>query len=192
MGPTAHEIYPNDPRGLKLRTRIEPLDILAEPEALARPGFFGGVATICTSLFNIVQPDMVAFGQKDALQCSVIQNIVEDLHMPIEVVIVDTVREASGLARSTRNKYLTPQLLEQAPVIPAALQQAADALQSKSSLKESKELLHRSLLAEPFVSSVEYVSIAHRRSGREMQDLSVCSQGTEAVISCAVRMKDAD
>lgn len=191
FAPTSSEIYPNDPRGLKLRTRIEPLDILSEPEALVRPGFFGGVATICASLFNIVQPDVVAFGQKDALQCAVIQNLVEDLHMPIDVVIVDTVRDVSGLARSTRNKYLTPLLTQQAPVIPAALQQAADALQCNRSLVESKELLHQSLLAEPLVSEVEYVSIAHRRTGRELQDLSFGSEGSEAVISCAVRMKDA-
>merc|ERR1711959_114935 len=112
-----------DPRGLKLRTRIEPLDILSEPEALARPQHFGGVATICASLFNIVQPDVVVFGQKDALQCAVIQNLVEDLHMPIEVVVGDTVRTTSGLAKSTRNKYLDQELLDASPLIPTALKE---------------------------------------------------------------------
>merc|ERR1712060_584371 len=92
FAPLAREMYPRDPRGLNMRTRVEPVDIAGEAEALARPHFFGGVATVCASFFNIVQPDVVAFGQKDALQCSVIQNLVEDLHMPIEVVIVDTAR----------------------------------------------------------------------------------------------------
>merc|ERR1712048_1173244 len=168
------------------------IDILSEPEALARPHFFGGVATICTSLFNIVRPDLVVFGQKDALQCTVIQNLVEDLHMPIEVVVLDTVRESSGLAQSTRNKYLSDGLLQRAPVIPATLQQGADILLKGQSLEESKEFICSTFSKEPLISEIEYVTIADRRSGHEIEDVHDCPQGVEAVISCAVKMKEDD
>jgi len=192
FAPLASEIYPHDPRGLKMRTRIEPVDILSEPEALARPHFFGGVATICASLFNIVQPDVVVFGQKDALQCTVIQNLVEDLHMPIEVVVLDTVRASSGLAQSTRNKYLSDKLLARAPIIPAALHQGADILLSGRSVEESKDLIRTTFSKEPLISEIEYVTVADRRSGREIVDLHSLPQRAEAVISCAVKMKHDD
>jgi len=191
FSPRAEEIYPNDPRGLNLRTRIEPLDVLSEPEALARPGFFGGVATVCASLFNIVQPDIAVFGQKDALQCAVIQNLVEDLHIPVKIIVAETVRETSGLAKSTRNKYLTENLAQQAPAIPEALHRAAAHLRSHGSLQDSKNLAQKALLAESHVSEVEYVSIADRRTGRELSTIDTTMEDKEAVISCAIQMQDA-
>jgi pantoate--beta-alanine ligase len=192
FAPLAHEIYPHDPRGLNLRTRIEPIDILSEPEALSRPHFFGGVATICASLFNIVQPDVVVFGQKDALQCTVIQNLVEDLHMPIDVVVVDTEREASGLAQSTRNKYLSQELFDKSPIVLAALRKGADCMQRGGSLEESKSVIHQMFADEPFISEIQYVAIADRRSGREIEDLGSLPEGAEATISCAIKMKHND
>jgi pantoate--beta-alanine ligase len=171
-----------------MRTRIEPLDIATEAEALARPHFFGGVATVCAMLFNIVQPDVVAFGQKDALQCAVIQNLVDDLHMPIEVVIADTVRTASGLAMSTRNKYLTPTLADAALVVPSALRQGAQALQNGASLEEAQLATTQTLHGERHVMEVEYVAVADRRSGKRVTDVTGLT--SEAVISCAVKMED--
>jgi len=192
FAPMSTEIYPHDPRGLNLRTRIEPIDILSEPEALARPHFFGGVATICASLFNIVQPDVVVFGQKDALQCAVIQNLVEDLHMPIEVVVSDTVREEGGLAQSTRNKYLSEDLRTSAPIIPAALRQGAGVLLSGGSVEDSRHTVEKVLSEQPHVSEIEYVTIADRRSGRSISKLEGHPEGSEAVISCAVKMTHKD
>ncbi len=75
-------------------------------EGAVRPHFFKGVATVCTKLFNIIQPDVVYFGQKDAQQCVVIEHIVRDLNMDIQVTIVPTHREPDGLAMSSRNAYL--------------------------------------------------------------------------------------
>ena len=77
-------------------------------EGTVRPHFFKGVATVCTKLFNIIQPDVVYFGQKDAQQCVVIEHIVRDLNMDIQVAIVPTHRESDGLAMSSRNAYLSP------------------------------------------------------------------------------------
>lgn len=77
-------------------------------DGIARPHFFGGVCTVVTKLFNIVRPTQAFFGQKDAQQCVVIKKLVEDLNINTEVVICPTVREANGLAMSSRNEYLTP------------------------------------------------------------------------------------
>ena len=76
-------------------------------EGQSRPGFFRGVATVVTKLFNIGQPSKAYFGQKDAVQCCVIRRIVTDLNIPTEVVVMPTVREEDGLAMSSRNAYLT-------------------------------------------------------------------------------------
>lgn len=80
-----------------------------QPESIKRPGFFDGVATVLTKLFNITRPNVVVFGQKDAVQCMVVKRLVEDLNfVDIKVVIGPIEREANGLAMSSRNQYLDP------------------------------------------------------------------------------------
>lgn len=83
----------------------------------SRPGHFRGVATVVCKLFNIVQPDVAFFGNKDYQQLLVIRTMVEDLSLPIEIIGVDTIREASGLAMSSRNGYLTRDEKAAAPAL---------------------------------------------------------------------------
>jgi pantoate--beta-alanine ligase len=101
--PTPELMYPKG-----YQTFVEVTEITKPLCGASRPGHFRGVATVVTKLFNIVMPDVAYFGQKDAQQCRVIQQMVADLNMPIQIEIVETVREPDGLAMSSRNRYLNP------------------------------------------------------------------------------------
>ncbi|ASY69542.1 MAG: pantoate--beta-alanine ligase [Sinorhizobium fredii] len=96
----------------------------SELEGSVRPGHFAGVATVVTKLFNIVQPDRAYFGEKDFQQLQIIRRMVEDLAQPVTVVGVPTVREADGLACSSRNVYLTMDERRAAAIVPKALDEA--------------------------------------------------------------------
>ena len=106
FAPGADEIYP---LGIDAATRVHVQGLSDILEGESRPGFFLGVATVVNTLFNIVQPDMAWFGEKDYQQLLVIRKMVHDLVMPIEIHAVPTVREADGLALSSRNSYLDQQ-----------------------------------------------------------------------------------
>jgi pantoate--beta-alanine ligase len=108
------ELYPDG-----FATWIEPQDTGAE--GAARPGHFRGVATVCLKLFNLVRPDRAYFGQKDAQQVAVIRRLVRDLDVPVEVRVVPTVRDADGLALSSRNRRLSEEEHARALGLPRAL-----------------------------------------------------------------------
>lgn len=124
--PTPAIMYP---KGLDKQTSVEVPGISDQLCGATRPGHFRGVATVVCKLFNIVQPDLALFGRKDYQQLQVIRTMVEDLSLPIDVIGVDTVREATGLAMSSRNGYLTAEEKATAP----ALKQALDALAERIS-----------------------------------------------------------
>ena len=113
-------------------------------EGERRPGHFDGVATVVLKLFNIVQPDVAAFGRKDAQQCAVIERMVRDLDVPVRLLFGETMREHDGLAMSSRNSYLSPEERKLAPVLHRALRAGEDALQHNVLDVETIErLMHR-------------------------------------------------
>jgi pantoate--beta-alanine ligase len=114
--PEAAEIYPP---GFETWVEVERLGATLEGEY--RPGHFRGVATVCLKLFNLVQPRRAYFGQKDAQQVAVVRRMVRDLAVPVEIRVVPTVRDADGLALSSRNAYLSPEERERALALPRAL-----------------------------------------------------------------------
>ena len=116
--PDVTELYPDG-----FSTRID-IGLAHGAENAARPGHFSGVATVVAKLFNIVQPTMAVFGQKDAEQCAAIRKLVRDLDLPVEIDIAPTAREADGLAMSSRNAYLSTEERAIAPTIWRALSAA--------------------------------------------------------------------
>jgi pantoate--beta-alanine ligase len=113
--PSAQEMYPE---GFGTWVDVEE----SGGEADARPGHFRGVATVCLKLFNIVRPDVAFFGQKDAQQVEVLRRMVRDLKVGVHLRVLPTVRDADGLALSSRNTYLSPSERVQALALPRALE----------------------------------------------------------------------
>lgn len=125
--PTVAEVYPY---GLEAATRVEVPDLSYILCGAFRPAHFSGVATVVTKLFNMTQPDVAVFGEKDWQQLLVIRRLVADLNMPVDVVGVPTVREADGLALSSRNGYLSAAERALAPTLYAILTTAAERIRS--------------------------------------------------------------
>jgi pantoate--beta-alanine ligase len=121
--PDVAEIYP---RGIEHDTRVTVPEISGLLDGEFRPGHFDGVTTIVAKLFNIVAPDMAVFGEKDFQQLTLIRRMVADLCIPIEIIGAPTVREADGLAMSSRNQYLTADERKVAPRIHEGLKRAVD------------------------------------------------------------------
>ena len=119
FAPEATTIYP---AGSSTIAEVPPLQEVLE--GVARPGHFRGVATVVLKLFNLVTPDRAYFGQKDAQQVRIIQQMVRDLHLPVDVRVCPTVREADGLAISSRNRYLAPAERQNATCLFQALEAA--------------------------------------------------------------------
>lgn len=155
LAPHVEEIYPP---GFQTYVTVE--KVSEELEGAARPGHFRGVATVVCKLFNIFQPDRAYFGQKDAQQVAVIKQMVRDLSIPVQVVVVETVREPDGLAMSSRNVYLSPDERKSAGVLYRALCAAREAwLKGERDGQAMKNAMKAVLEKEP-LAKVDYVSAA--------------------------------
>lgn len=131
---------------------------VAKPlEGARRPGHFEGVATVVAKLFNIVQPDIAAFGRKDAQQCAVIDRMVRDLDIPVTLVFGETTRENDGLAMSSRNSYLTPEERAVAPVLHRALRAGEDALRHDVEDVASVERLMQRVVEDAGGVAIDYL-----------------------------------
>lgn len=125
----------------------------------SRPGHFRGVATVVTKLFNIVKPHQAVFGQKDAQQAFVIKRMVRDLNFDVEIVVVPTVREADGLALSSRNSYLTGAERRQAVVLHHALRHAEEMIKQGERNPEKVKRAMRRLIHRASTGKIDYVAI---------------------------------
>ncbi|MDR0277434.1 MAG: pantoate--beta-alanine ligase [Paucimonas sp.] len=125
FAPTVEEMYPD---GMGVQTRVSVPQLSEGLCGASRPGHFEGVATVVSKLFNMVQPDLAVFGQKDFQQLAVIRAMVRDLNMPIQIIGEPTVRAEDGLALSSRNGYLTAEQRATAPVVYRTLSQLAEAI----------------------------------------------------------------
>jgi len=177
--PTVDQVYPE---GFDTWVDVSPL--AGKLEGLHRPGHFRGVATVVSKLFNLMQPNRAYFGQKDGQQTVVIQKLARDLDMGVGVVVMPTIREADGLAMSSRNVQLSPEQRQAAPVVHDALFQAymlwsGGERDGNALLSAATEVLQ----AEPRVDSIDYVSVASMTTLDEVEHVD-----GRAMVSVAVHM----
>ena len=178
--PTAREMYPDG-----FDTHVDVGSVGAVLEGRARPGHFRGVATAVCKLLNIVGPDRAYFGQKDAQQSVVVRRLNADLNLGVEIVVVSTVREADGLALSSRNRYLSPAERKAASVLYRALSLAKDMSDGGvADAGEIKRQMEALIAAEPLALS-DYVSLADPDSLQELDRID-----GPALASLAVRVGD--
>lgn len=154
FAPAAEEMYPN---GINTYVNVEKLT-----EGLCgakRPGHFRGVCTVVSKLFNIVTPDRAYFGQKDAQQLAVIKRMVMDLNFNIEIVGCPIIREEDGLAKSSRNTYLSPAERKAALVLSRSLNKAKAALSSgETDAKIIKNIIETEIKSEP-LAKADYIEV---------------------------------
>ncbi|HQM35955.1 MAG TPA: pantoate--beta-alanine ligase [Candidatus Marinimicrobia bacterium] len=126
---------------------------------ISRPTHFRGVTTVVAKLFNIIQPDVAVFGQKDAQQAVIVKQMVRDLNFPIQIIVAPIVRESDGLAMSSRNVYLTPEERQQAPIIFNALQAARENV--KNGLTDANQLRDQicKIIQTSPLARIDYVEI---------------------------------
>ena len=179
--PNDSEMYPKG-----LSTRIQENNLSCLLEGKSRPEFFSGVATIVSKLFNIVEPTHAFFGEKDAQQLRIIQKLVKDLNYPIHIVSCPIIREENGLARSSRNDYLTEAERKIATTIKKALQNGKKLLISgEHNSQIIKDEITQIIGAEKLLR-IDYISVADSNtlveiSGKIEQDI---------LVSVAVYIKD--
>ncbi len=154
FSPTTEEMYPDG-----FSTAVEVEGITESLCGRSRPGHFKGVTTVVAKLFNIVSPDKAFFGQKDAQQALVIKRMVRDLQMPLEVVVVPTVREDDGLAMSSRNVFLNPSERKAALCLKKSLETAGQMI-AGGELDVSKVLSTvRKIITDEPLAMIDYVEI---------------------------------
>jgi len=173
--PTVDEIYPE---GFETYVTVENTSQVLE--GAKRPGHFRGVATVVTKLFNIIQPDNTYFGQKDAQQVAVMKRMIADLQFPITLHIGETLRESNGLAKSSRNVYLSEKDRTEAAVLFKSLQLAQEKFQKgeKDSAKIKNEM---EKLIRMTSGKIDYISIADPETLQELDFIK-----KNALVSLAV------
>ncbi|MEM7330522.1 MAG: pantoate--beta-alanine ligase [Chloroflexota bacterium] len=175
--PQDREMYPAG-----FQTAVSVNVITKNLEGASRPTHFGGVATVVSKLFNITQPTRAYFGQKDAQQTIVLKQLVQDLNFNLELIVCPTVREADGLAMSSRNAYLSEAERTQAPILNQALNAAkSKILAGESDAEQIRQLIKQTIETQP-LAKIDYVSVAN---GHSLEELTQIEKG-DLLLSTAV------
>ncbi|MBE0611326.1 MAG: pantoate--beta-alanine ligase [Dehalococcoidia bacterium] len=161
--PSAAEMYPP---GFQTYVSVE--DVTQPLEGRSRPGHFRGVTTVVLKLFNATGPDRAYFGKKDAQQVRVIQRMARDLDLGVEIVPCEIVREADGLAMSSRNVYLTPAQRAAAPVLKQALEHARNLWNNGMRDAEALRRTVRSQIEGEPLAEIDYISLADDATLKEL------------------------
>jgi len=184
--PSVGEMYP---QGMDTWAEVQGLSQRLEGEY--RTGHFRGVATVVAKLLNIVRPDRAYFGQKDGQQTTVVKHLVKDLNMGVDVVVVPTVREADGLAMSSRNVYLSEEERRAAPVLYQALSGAKRLWEGGQHDGEMlRGAVRRVLEREPLVGKIDYVSVADLATLEELDTVTRSAMASVAVWLGKTRLID--
>jgi len=185
FAPADAEMYPEG-----FRTFVEPGEIAASFEGASRPGHFRGVATVVLKLFNIVEPDVAYFGQKDFQQVQVIRRLVEDLNLGVRLVVCPIVREPDGVAMSSRNRYLSAEERLAALVLQRCLQRAEELAQAgEASAKKLLEEMQSVFAAEPR-AQLDYLAIVEPTWLRPVERVAAGSVALVAARVGKVRLID--
>lgn len=179
--PDVKELYP---AGYSTYVNVE--NITSTLEGKIRPEHFRGVTTVVLKLFNIVQPNITVFGQKDAQQAAVIRKMIDDLNVNIKFIVSPTVREKDGLAMSSRNVYLTPAQRKDAAVLNKALRYAKQKVKNgyKGNVNTLRNEMSNLIVAKPTVTKIDYIAFNNNLTLEEVKTLPVTK---ELLISLAVR-----
>ena len=206
FAPTVQVMYPTLPPSSEIDgegsfVTITPLGKWLE--GASRPVFFRGVATVCMKLFNIVQPDRVYFGQKDAQQSVLIKKLVKDFHLPMEVRVVATTREPNGLAMSSRNAYLGERRRSDVSVLSSALFAAQKAYDDgtravKDIRKAAFDVFDRDMrrtdgsLGHSCPLEIDYIALSRLDDMTVLGDAKVVDTTAGAILSAAMKVAPVD
>jgi pantoate--beta-alanine ligase len=147
-------------------------DLSEKLDGRSRPGHFRGVTTVVAKLFNIVQPDFAFFGQKDAAQVAIVNKMVRDLNFDVRIVVCPIVREADGLAMSSRNAYLNPDQRKQALVLYRALMRVQTLADRGESNSARLKVAGEQVMAEEAAVKPDYFEIVDRDTLDPVADIS--------------------
>jgi pantoate--beta-alanine ligase len=173
--PSAEEMYP-----LGFSVSVDENSLADRLEGKSRPGHFRGVCTVVAKLFHLLSPDAAVFGEKDFQQLAIIRRMVRDLNFPIEIIGAPTVREADGLACSSRNQYLSMAERKQAPVLQSALQEARKLVGRGERSAEAIGAAARNVIATAPLARIDYLEVVSAETLEPVTDV-----GPDSVIVVA-------
>jgi pantoate--beta-alanine ligase len=185
FAPTDREMYPAG-----FSTYVTEEKLSQGMEGAARPTHFRGVTTVLAKLFNIVLPSVAVFGAKDFQQAAVVRKMVLDLNFPLKILVSPTVREASGLALSSRNKYLTPAQHEQAAILRRAIERAREVVDGTTVPAAVLRVELRALIATQSESRLDYIEFFDPKTLASVPDVKRGTQIALAVFIGKTRLID--